>query len=89
MLESVVLGVLGALLGIIVGCLAALVISAIGIPMPQPPNANIGYTAFIRLVPTEIALSGLIGLVATCLAALLPARRASRLKVVEALRQGV
>lgn len=42
-----------------------------------PPNANIGYTAFIRLVPTEIALSGLIGLVATCLAALLPARRAS------------
>ena len=89
MLESVVLGVLGALLGIIVGCLAALAISAIGIPMPPPPNANIGYTAFIRLVPTEIALSGLIGLVATCLAALLPARRASRLKVVEALRQGV
>ncbi len=89
MLESVVLGVLGAFFGIVVGCLAAMIISAIGIPMPPPPNANIGYTAFIRLVPAEIALSGLIGLLATCLAAVLPARRASRLKVVEALRQGV
>ena len=80
---------MGALLGALLGMLLALVISTIGISMPPPPNANIGYTAFIRLVPAEIALSGLIGLLATCLAAVLPARRASRLKVVEALRQGV
>ena len=89
MTESALLGLFGAGIGIVVGCLAAMLISAIGIPMPPPPNANVGYTAFIRLVPVEILLAGLIGFGATCLAAVLPARRASRLKVVEALRQGV
>lgn len=89
MAESTLLGVLGAAIGIVVGCAAATIISAIGIPMPPPPNANIGYTAFIRLLPSEILLAGLVGVVATILAAVLPARRASRLKVVEALRQGV
>jgi len=89
MTESALLGVFGAGVGIVVGCLAAMLISAVGIPMPPPPNANVGYTAFIRLVPAEILLAALIGFVATCLAAVLPARRASRLNVVDALRQGV
>lgn len=89
MTESALLGTLGAVIGIVIGCLAALIISAFGIPMPPPPNANIGYTALIRLVPSEVFLAGLIGVVATSLAAVLPARRASRLKVVDALRQGV
>lgn len=89
MTESALLGVFGAGVGIVVGCLAAMLISAVGIPMPPPPNANVGYTAFIRLVPAEILLAALIGFVATCLAAVMPARRASRLNVVDALRQGV
>jgi putative ABC transport system permease protein len=89
MTESVLLGVFGAVAGVVVGYIAAVIISAIGIPMPPPPNANSGYTAFIRLTPGEIALAGAIGIVATILAAVLPARRASRLNVVEALRQGV
>ena len=89
MTESALLGLFGAGIGIFLGCAAALAVSAIGIPMPPPPNANIGYTALIRLVPQEIVLAGLVGFIATCLAAVLPARRASRLNVVEALRQGV
>jgi putative ABC transport system permease protein len=88
MTESALLGLLGAGLGIALGCAAALIISAIGIPMPPPPNANVGYTASIRLVPLEVLTAGGIGFVATCLAAVLPARRASRLQVVNALRQG-
>jgi putative ABC transport system permease protein len=89
MTESALLGVFGAAIGVAVGYVAAAIISAIGIPMPPPPNANIGYTAFIRLAPGEIVWAGVIGFAATVLAALLPARRASRLNVVEALRQGV
>lgn len=89
MTESALLGLIGAVLGMLLGCLAAWIISAIGIPMPPPPNANIGYTAYIRLVPTDVLTAGMIGLVATCLAAVMPARRASRMPVVDALRQGV
>jgi putative ABC transport system permease protein len=88
MTESIFLGLIGAVLGMVLGCVAAWIISAIGIPMPPPPNANIGYTAFIRLVPLDVLTAGVIGFVATCLAAVMPARRASRMKVVEALRQG-
>lgn len=87
--ESVLLGVIGAGLGVALGGVAALAISAIGIPMPPPPNANLGYVAHIRLVPLDMLLAGGIGLVATSLAALLPARRASRMAVVDALRHGV
>lgn len=89
MTESALLGAIGAAIGVAVGCAAALVISAIGIPMPPPPNADLGYVAFIRLVPGEIATAAAIGVAATILAAVLPARRASRLDVVEALRRGV
>ncbi|MBK8401718.1 MAG: ABC transporter permease [Propionivibrio sp.] len=88
MTESMLLGLIGAVLGMSLGCVAAWTISAIGIPMPPPPNANIGYTAFIRLMPLEVLTAGGIGFIATCLAAVMPARRASRMLVVDALRQG-
>lgn len=88
MTESLLLGLFGAGLGMALGCLAAWGISAIGIPMPPPPNANLGYTAYIRLVPGEVLTAGAIGLLATCLAALMPARRVARMPVLDALRQG-
>ena len=89
MTESVLLGLFGAVLGVVVGSFTALVISLIGIPMPPPPNANVGYTAFIRLVPLDIGVAGAIGMAATILATLLPARRSAQLVVVDALRHGV
>lgn len=89
MVESLLLGLFGAMLGMALGCVAAWLISAVGIPMPPPPNANLGYTAVIRLVPADVFTAGGVGFLATCLATLLPARRASRLHVVDALRQGV
>ncbi len=89
MTESALLGLIGAILGMVLGCVSAWIISAIGIPMPPPPNANIGYTALIRLMPLDVVSAGVIGLIATCLAAVMPARRASRMHIVDALRQGV
>lgn len=86
--EGVLVGLFGAILGMALGVALGLAISTVGISMPPPPNANLGYTAVIRLLPLDIATAGGIGFLATCLATVLPARRASRLDVVEALRQG-
>ncbi len=85
--ENVVLGATGALLGMGVGGVLAVLISAVGIPMPPPPNANIGYTALIRVVPSVLAMAFAVGLIATVAAAIFPARRVARTPVVDALRQ--
>jgi putative ABC transport system permease protein len=67
----------------------AWVISAVGIPMPPPPNANRGYTAHILVLPLTVLIAFGVGFFATVLAAPLPARRVSRTPVVDALRQNV
>lgn len=85
--ENTLLGVFGGLLGVVLGVALALLISAMGITMPPPPNSNSGYTAIIRVVPEIIVTAFFVGFLATVLASLLPARRASRLPVAEALRQ--
>lgn len=87
--ENIVLGLFGGIIGVVLGLLLAWLISAIGIPMPPPPNANIGYTAQIRLSPSTLAIGFAVGFFATVLAALIPARRVSRTPVVDALRQNV
>jgi putative ABC transport system permease protein len=85
--ESLLLGVIGSSIGVGIGILLAFAISAIGISMPPPPNADLGYTAQIQIVPSVLLMAFIIGLSATVLAALLPARQVSRMQVVEALRQ--
>ena len=87
--EGVLLGLAGAALGVVLGIALALGISTVGIPMPPPPNGNLGYTATIRIVPSVLAMAFAVGFVATTVAALLPAYRASRTPVADALRENV
>lgn len=87
--ENAVIGLAGSILGMLLGILLAWLISAIGIPMPPPPNANVGYTASIQVVPQVVLTAGLIGFISTLLAAVLPALKVSRIPVVDALRQNV
>lgn len=89
MIETALLGLIGAALGMLAGCLIASILSAIGIPMPPPPNSNIGYMALIRLDSTVILTSAAIGFGATVIAALYPAHRATKTTIVDALRHGV
>ena len=89
MVENMLLGLAGATLGLLLGCGLALLISEIGIPMPPPPNADLGYTAHILIVPFSLLTAFATGVSTTVLAAILPARRASRTPVVDALRQNV
>ncbi|MFN4343265.1 MAG: ABC transporter permease [Azonexus sp.] len=87
MTESAMLGLIGSLLGVAFGVTAAVLISHVGIPMPPPPNANIGYLATIQLVPVDIARSFAIGFLATTLACIWPGIRIVRLPIIDALRQ--
>lgn len=87
--EGLLLGLFGATLGATVGVAAALAISAVGIPMPPPPNSNVGYTALIRVGLETTFDAWLVGLVATVGASFFPAYRSMRKPVVEALRQAV
>ncbi len=78
LLENVLLGLIGASVGALLGVALAVLISTVGIVMPPPPNANIGYTALIRIVPSVVVMAFLVGLIATILAAIFPASRVAR-----------
>ena len=86
LIENMILGFVGSCIGVLAGVLLAWAISKVGIPMPPPPNADVGYIARIQLVPQIVAIAFAVGWSATIMAALLPARRASRLEIVDALR---
>ncbi len=89
LIETALLGAIGAAIGVAVGVLLAVAISAVGIPMAPPPNSESGFVAAIRVVPGVLATAFASGLVASIAAALLPARHLARMSVVEALRRGV
>jgi putative ABC transport system permease protein len=87
--ESALLGLCGAVVGVAAGNLLALLISAVGIPMPPPPNSDLGYISLIRLSWWVSLSAGMIGLLAPVAAAFKPALRAARADIADALRQGV
>ena len=87
--ENAIIGLAGAIIGVVVGIILAFIISAIGIPMPPPPNADLSYIARIQVVPSVVAGAFAVGLFATIVAAFLPAARVHRIPVVDALRQNV
>jgi putative ABC transport system permease protein len=65
------------------------VASSIGIPMPPPPNSDLGYTARIALVPSVIFGAFAVGVMASVLAGVLAAVRMIRIPIVDALRQAI
>lgn len=85
--EGALLGVVGAALGMALGCTAAWVLSEIGISMPPPPNSNLEFVARIRLSSGVITGAIAVGVVATVMASFVPALRVTRAPIVENLRQ--
>jgi len=89
MVECALLGMAGGAIGLLLGVLLAWAISAVGIPMPPPPNANLGYTAYIQVVPAILVLAVSVAALATVLAGILPALKVSRMNIVDALRTSI
>ena len=86
LVEGLLIGIIGGFIGVTLGYGLAEAISYIGIPMPPPPGMARGFTGQI-LVNGALALDAMIlALVTTLLASVMPAWRASRMNIVDALR---
>lgn len=86
LLEGLLLGIVGGALGLVLGSIAAAIISMIGIPMPPPPGMARGYTAEILVNASLLLNAALLAAGTTLLASLYPAWKASRMIIVDALR---
>lgn len=86
LLEGLLLGIAGGLIGVMSAIFLAELISFIGIPMPPPPGMARGFTGQI-IITTQLVLDALaLSTITTLLASLMPAWKASRLNIVDALR---
>lgn len=86
-LEGLVLGVAGGLVGLIVGSLLAALLSKIGIPLPPPPGLDTPIMAEIRVDASLATQAFLTAVLSAVFASIYPAVRASRMIIVDALRQ--
>jgi len=85
LMEVLFLGALGAGAGLLVGSGLAEIVSALGIEMPPPPQGSNTYLAMINLSPSLLGATFLTALVCTVVSGMMPAWRAVRLRIVEAL----
>jgi len=85
MVEALVLGVLGAIAGLAAGNLLASLIDYAGVRLPPPPGSTDPMKFYVLHVPILMAGSSLLVIVSLALASILPAIRASRLQIAEAL----
>jgi putative ABC transport system permease protein len=83
--EAAWLGALGAAAGAALALGATLAINAAGFRMPPPPGAVDPIALELALVPSAFAGAALLMVVVLIVAALLPAVRAARMSVVDAL----
>lgn len=86
--EGLILGMACGVLGVVLGWLLAFLISGVGIPMPPPPGMARGFVGGIAFTPAIAVIALLLAVLTSVVASLLPALRASRLNIVDALRVG-
>jgi putative ABC transport system permease protein len=84
-LEATLLGVLGAMVGVAGGNLLGVLLNHSGIHLPPPPGTTVPMSFRVLHVPGLMIGSSLLVIVSLALASILPAIRASRLQIAEAL----
>jgi putative ABC transport system permease protein len=83
--EALAIAVIGCVAGAIFALVVRAGLNASGIMLPPPPGATHGTPIHVRFYPLAYA-AGLLSMIATMMiAAYFPARRASRVSIVEAL----
>ncbi|MBK6402410.1 MAG: ABC transporter permease [Rhodocyclaceae bacterium] len=87
-LEGALIGIIGGLVGVALGSMLGFVISTIGIPMPPPPGMAHGFVAKISITPSLAFEAMVLAIFPTVVASVIPAWKASRMNIIEALRVG-
>jgi putative ABC transport system permease protein len=84
-MEATLLGVMGAIVGVAGGNLLGVLINHAGIHLPPPPGTSVPMAFHVMHVPSLMIGSSILVIVSLALASILPAIRASRLQIAEAL----
>lgn len=85
MLEATITGILGAAVGLIGGNLIGILLNASGLHLPPPPGLSTEMAFRVLHVPALMVGSATMVVISLALASILPAVRASRLQIAEAL----
>ena len=85
MAEAALLGVLGAAIGVVGGNLLGSLLNWLNFRLPPPPGYTVSIAFHVLHVPGIMIGSSLLVVVSLALASILPAVRASRLQIAEAL----
>lgn len=85
LLEGLMIGVIGGILGIAIGATLAAVINSGNVMLPPPPGYTTGYRLEILLQTPVLVTAFAISVITATLSAILPASKASRMKIVDAL----
>ncbi|MCL5020885.1 MAG: ABC transporter permease [Bacteroidetes bacterium] len=83
--EGLIIGVLGALLGLVIAYGVSVLINNSNIMMPAPPGRTTGYPLLVDTVPMLFVGVFILMSLTTVVSSVIPAFKASRLKIVDAL----
>jgi putative ABC transport system permease protein len=83
--EGFVIGILGGVSGIAAGFLVAQLVNRARILLPPPPGYTHGYPLEVLLQPRVLVIAFLVSLLTATISSILPAIKASRLAIVDAL----
>jgi putative ABC transport system permease protein len=85
MVEATLTGILGAVVGVVGGNLLGMALNASGLHLPPPPGTSFDMMFRVLHVPSLMIGSSLMVIISLALASIVPAVRASRLQIAEAL----
>jgi putative ABC transport system permease protein len=83
--EGLMIGVIGGVAGLLFGAGISNLINRVHIMLPPPPGYTQGYPLRVMLQPGILITAFLIAVITSTLSSILPALKASRLKIVDAL----
>jgi len=85
LLEGLFIGIIGGILGLLAGTGASGIINRVHLMLPPPPGYTQGYPLRVLMQPGILVTAFLIAVITATLSSILPALKASRLKIVDAL----